>query len=94
MVQAKLGKAARINNLPKVPMAIPYACAHSGDEMGIVIGKQPREQVLRLVKVALATTNDDQWTAASKTFDEETEITYREALEFQASPIPVVEKVD
>ena len=75
-------------------MAIPYACAHSGDEMGIVIGKQPREQVLRLVKVALATTNDDQWTDASKTFDEETEITYREALEFQASPIPVVEKVD
>ena len=79
-------KQPGINNLPKVPVAIPYACAHSGDEMGIVIGKQPREQVLRLVKVALATTNDDQWTAAGKTFDEETEITYRQALEFQAPP--------
>jgi hypothetical protein len=72
------------NGLPKVPFAIPYTCAHSGENMGIVTGKQPREQVLKLVDIALSTTTDKQWADACTSYDAETEKTYNNALQFQA----------
>lgn len=68
---------------PEVPLAIPYECAHSGDEMGIVTGTRPREQVLRLIRSALET-RPAQWSARVRTFQEETEETYRRVLAAQA----------
>jgi hypothetical protein len=38
---------------PVVPFAIPYSCAHSTEEMGIVSGTRPREKVLELIRDAL-----------------------------------------
>ena len=36
----------------EIPLAIPYGCAHSGEKMGIVTGSVPREQVMRLIRMA------------------------------------------
>lgn len=68
------------------PLAIPYECAHSRDDMGIVIGKKPREQVLRLVDRALAVDDDAGWRDAAALFQRETAETYQKALQFQAPP--------
>jgi len=40
---------------PMVPCGIPYRCAHSGEKMGVVYGSIPREQVERMLKLALET---------------------------------------
>lgn len=70
---------------PEVPLAVPYDCSHSGDEMGIVTGTNPREQVLRLIRSALET-RPAQWPARVATFREETEGTYRRVLAAQVPP--------
>jgi hypothetical protein len=49
--QSRPGESGR----PEVPFAIPFQCAHSGEEMGIVVGRKPRKQVLKLVRRALET---------------------------------------
>jgi hypothetical protein len=69
---------------PYAPLAIPYECAHSGDDMGIVIGRKPREQVMRLVDHALKVEDDDGWRDALAVFQKETAQTYKAALQFQA----------
>ncbi len=66
---------------PSVPCGIPYRCAHSGDKMGIVSGSIPREQVERMLKLALET--PERTTAAYQrvvnAFDRETAATYESA---------------
>jgi hypothetical protein len=68
---------------PMVPFAIPCECAHSGDSMGVVTGKKPRAQVMRLLDLALKTTASN-WQTRVAEFDAETEKTYQEVLETQA----------
>lgn len=69
--------------MPIVPMAIPFQCAHSGNSMGIVIGKKPRTQVITLVQKALSVATNEDWQSALTFFDEVTTSTYRQALEFE-----------
>jgi hypothetical protein len=54
---------------PEIPFAIPYACAHSGDDLGVVSGTQPFEQVFGLIRTALET-RPQQWRQRVATFDE------------------------
>ena len=68
---------------PRIPLAIPYECAHTGDKMGIVSGTRPRAQVLRLIRRGLETT-PDQWPATVAAFRAETDATYQKALTAQA----------
>lgn len=68
---------------PHVPLAIPYACAHSGEEMGIVSGKKPAAQVLRLVKLALESTPEN-YAQRLALFAAETARTYEKAKRAQA----------
>jgi pimeloyl-ACP methyl ester carboxylesterase len=68
---------------PVVPLAIPYGCAHSGDDMGIVTGTEPRAQVVRLIRAALETPAAG-WPGLVATFEDETTATYQKALTSQA----------
>jgi len=68
---------------PVVPWAIPYQCAHSGDQMGIVTGSKPRAQVMRLLRLALETPAAD-WSSLVAAYQKETNDTYDRALTGQA----------
>src|SRR5262245_36047307 len=70
----------------EVPVAVPYACAHSGEKMGIVTGSGPREQVLNLIQKALATgaRPAESLAGSVKAFREESARTYQKALTAQA----------
>jgi len=70
---------------PAVPFAIAYQCAHTGEKMGIVSGTLPKEQVQRLIKIALDTPerNRTQWSSAVAAFDKETDNTYNNARTMQ-----------
>jgi pimeloyl-ACP methyl ester carboxylesterase len=59
-----------------IPFAVVDQCAHSGKDMGIVSGSLPRDQVMRLIDIAL-TAKD--WPAVVERFDEETKATYEAA---------------
>jgi hypothetical protein len=63
---------------PRIPFAVPFQCAHSGDERGIVTGTRPREQVLRLLDLGLNST-EDNWAGRVDAFAEETRLTYEQA---------------
>lgn len=69
---------------PLVPLAIPYECAHSGDDMGVVTGKKCREQVLRTLDLALNTRTAKQWEAVEAEYSKETQSSYGLALEKEA----------
>lgn len=69
---------------PLVPLAIPYECAHSGDEMGVVTGNKCREQVLRLLDQALSAKSAKQWQDTRGVFESETASTYEQARKKQA----------
>ncbi len=62
-------------NRPRIPFAVPHACAHSGDAMGVVTGEACREQVLRLTDLALTSTAAN-WQSRVQSFDQETAQTY------------------
>jgi hypothetical protein len=70
---------------PLVPCGIPYRCAHSGDKMGIVSGSIPRDQVDKMIKIALDT--PERTTAAYQravaAFDRETATTFESARTMQ-----------
>lgn len=68
---------------PEIPFAILYACAHTGDEMGIVVGTGPRVQVLDLIRLALEA-KPDQWAALVPRFNAQTTATYDKAKTAQA----------
>ena len=72
------GQAGR----PAIPVAIPYRCAHSGDDMGVVTGTRCRAQVLRLIEQALAST-DDTWQERLAFFENETAATYEKVQTLQ-----------
>ncbi len=61
-----------------IPMGIPFRCAHSGKSMGIVSGTDPREQVERMLRLALETTERTTaaWQRAAVAFAAETDKTY------------------
>jgi len=63
---------------PEIPFAIPYHCAHSGDQYGIVSGSDTKEQVQRLIRSALAVPDRSsaQWSALVDPFHQETKTTY------------------
>jgi hypothetical protein len=73
------------NGRPEVPLAIPFRCAHTGDEMGIVSGKQPQKQVLKLIQLGLES-QPASWPALVDTFEKETEATYDQAIDQEAPP--------
>jgi hypothetical protein len=64
---------------PTVPLAIPFRCAHSGEDMGIVSGSQPRAQVLRLLRMGLEA-EPATWAGLVEKFQEETDSTYDQVL--------------
>jgi hypothetical protein len=70
---------------PLVPCGIPYRCAHTGDTMGIVAGTVPRDQVERMLKLALDTPerNPTAWQRAVAAYDRETAQTYDSARTMQ-----------
>ena len=70
-------------NRPAAPMAIPFKCAHTGDEMGIVSGKAPQKQVLKLVRLGLEA-QPASWPGLVDAFNKETDSTYENALEQEA----------
>lgn len=70
-----------IDGREKIPLAIPFDCAHSGDETGILNGKKPREQVLKLLSEALPVTNGNTWKKLTDSFSSITEETYDKARE-------------
>ena len=72
-----------VNTRPEVPLGIPFRCAHSGAEMGIVSGTAPRKQVLRLVQMALDS-KPGTWPDLVAAFQKETDTTYQNALEREA----------
>lgn len=61
---------------PYAPFAIPYECAHSGDEKGIV-KKDPNAQVLDLIELSLNPKAESPQTIR-KTYEEATKNTYSE----------------
>jgi hypothetical protein len=70
---------------PAIPFGIPYQCAHTGDKMGIVSGSLPKEQVQRMLKIALETPERSQqaWSSAVASFSKETDKTYQAARTMQ-----------
>lgn len=66
-----------------VPLAIPFRCAHSGDDMGIVSGARAQKQVLRLIDQALSA-QPGTWPGLVSVFERETDSTYDSALEQEA----------
>ena len=64
---------------PTVPLGIPFRCAHTGDEMGIVTGSGPRAQVMRMLRSALEAT-PETWPGLVPQFETETTKTYERAL--------------
>jgi hypothetical protein len=63
---------------PLVPFAIPYCCAHSTEEMGIVSGIRTRQEVLNLIREALACADPAAHVALATTFSGQIEKTYAE----------------
>ena len=71
------------NRRPRIPFAIPYECAHTGDKIGIVAVRQPGDQVMQLIDLGLKTTAAN-WAGRVAKFDQETQNTYQQALTGQA----------
>ncbi len=67
---------------PLIPFAIPYQCAHSGEDMGIVSKEPPSKQVLRLIDLGLKST-PATWQGRVERFKDETAKTYARALSEQ-----------
>lgn len=68
-----------IASRPIVPLAIPFACAHSGEDMGIVVGSGPQEQVVGLIEAALGT-QPGRWDTLVEQFQRVTDETYQRVL--------------
>lgn len=64
------------DNREEIPIAIPFQCAHTGKNMGIVSGKDNRDQVLKIIQMALETRTLPQWRARVNDFSAETKLTY------------------
>lgn len=82
----KIATASRpgIGGRKEIPFAIPYECAHSGANMGIVTGSKPRQQLLSLIDLALKSTPSN-WQGRVAKFEAETQRTYEMALTEQST---------
>jgi len=67
---------------PIIPLAIPYGCAHSGKEMGVVDGEGRSSQVLELIRMALSA-RPPQWENLVNEFEAITNATYARVLKDQ-----------
>ena len=73
---------------PPVPLAIPYQCAHSGTERGIVTGRGVRRELLELLDAALAASSEAQYRRVAE--DYATRISHnlaRAARELEPGPV-------
>jgi len=70
---------------PRIACGIPYQCAHSGDDMGVVSGTLPRRQVERMLKLALETPErtTDAYQRVVNAYDRETSTTFDHAQTMQ-----------
>jgi len=70
---------------PRIACGIPYQCAHSGDDMGVVSGTLPRQQVERMLKLALETPErtTDAYQRVVTAYDRETSKTFDNAQTMQ-----------
>jgi pimeloyl-ACP methyl ester carboxylesterase len=70
---------------PMVPCGIPYRCSHYGEKMGVVDGSIPRDQVERMLKLALETSERTTaaYQRAATAFDRETALTFENAKTMQ-----------
>jgi hypothetical protein len=66
---------------PIVPFAIPYSCAHSTEEMGIVSGTRPREKVLELIRDALTCPDEAAYARLADKFQQHTDETYAKVVD-------------
>lgn len=64
-----------------VPLAIPYQCAHSGKDRGVMAGKGVRNELLGLLDTALKTRTAAQYRRAAESFQARTEATLRRVAE-------------
>lgn len=65
-----------VKTRPRVPFAIPYGCAHSSDDVGVVYGARTRREVLPLVQSALQCRDAQQYQECVEAFDRVTQRTY------------------
>lgn len=70
---------------PRIACGIPYRCAHTGDNMGILYGSVPREQIWRMLTLALETPERTMsaYQRVVNTYDRETKATFEEAKTMQ-----------
>jgi hypothetical protein len=64
---------------PPVPFAIPYQCAHSGAERGVVTGRDVREEVLALIDVARRVRTTGEYRQVAALYAGRTAANYRRA---------------
>jgi hypothetical protein len=69
----------------RIACGIPYRCSHSGEKMGVVYGTIPREQVERMLKLALETPErtTTAYQRAVSAYDRETNATFEDARTLQ-----------
>jgi hypothetical protein len=71
-----------------MPLAIPYQCAHSGAERGIVTGRRVRREVLELLDLALAASSDAQYRKVADEYAARTDSNLaRAAAELEPGPV-------
>ncbi|MBD5780816.1 hypothetical protein IEN85_15050 [Pelagicoccus sp. NFK12] len=71
-----------------VPFAIAYETAHFGDEIGIVTGSENRDQIVPLVKRAIATPySQTNYAAAVLAFEAARQKTFQRAAKLRSSPL-------
>jgi hypothetical protein len=64
---------------PLVPLAIPYQCAHSGPQRGVVTGRQVRAELLALLDVARRARSPAEYRRVGVLYAGRTEANYRRA---------------
>ncbi len=56
----------------RVPFAIPFECAHTGDSMGVVTGKSVRKEVMNLLDISLNVTTVGEYRRVADKFERHT----------------------
>lgn len=59
-----------------VPLAIPYQCAHTGKDRGVMAGKSVRNEVMPLIETALSVNTASRYRRAAREFQARTDATY------------------
>lgn len=64
-----------------VPMAIPYQCAHTGKDQGVMAGKGVRDEIMALLDSALNVRTAAQYRRAAGEFQSRTKTSYAQVAE-------------